>query len=43
VTRAVQDTIENMVGKAALAKDGEHDGAQPCGPSTKYGLPGAFI
>lgn len=29
VTQAAQDAIENTVGKAVLAKDGEHDGAQP--------------
>lgn len=29
MTQAVQDAAENTVGKAVLAKDGEHDGAQP--------------
>lgn len=27
--QAVQNAIENVVGKTALAEDGEHDGAQP--------------
>lgn len=29
VTQAAQDTLNNVVGRTALAKDGEHDRAQP--------------
>ena len=42
VTQAVQDAIENMVGKAALTKDGEHDEANLWSQDYRH-LPGAFI
>lgn len=29
VTQTVQDTVDSVVGTTVLAKDGEHDGAQP--------------